>query len=113
MTAIINPTTAPTKIIVTILSKRMPGLTFNLDYFLSTHIQITAECWKQYGLIDATYAEVFGDSEFAFTITLRFSETDSWAKVMDDEAAMGKMQADVANFTNGTPIFVVGKVPEL
>jgi len=103
--------TTPPQIIITILHKRAEGMTFDLEYFLKTHILLAAEHWRPYGLLGATITEGPNDSEYAYIVSISFKSADGWQKAVADPS-IGVIMQDVSKFTNGKPEFLVGKVVE-
>lgn len=96
--------------IVTVLYRRTSDLTFNAAYYLSTHIPLFIEKWIPHGLLDATLCEATADSEFAYTVVTEWKDVEGFSTALKDEQELKIIMDDVPNFTNGAPIFVVGKI---
>ncbi|KAJ4355531.1 uncharacterized protein N0V89_003548 [Didymosphaeria variabile] len=96
--------------VINIIYKRTPGFRLDIDYLLQTHIPMVAKEWAPHGLLGATVTEAPADSEYAYIVAVRFKTLEGWQKVSADPEQMGLLMADVPNFTNGTPDFVVGTV---
>ncbi|KAJ4290413.1 hypothetical protein N0V90_010629 [Kalmusia sp. IMI 367209] len=104
---------APThEAVVTILYKRTDDFKFDVEYFLTKHVPIVKEAWKPHGLLGATISEATPDSEIAYINAIRFQTLEGVQKVLADQEKLGPLMADIPNFTNGQPVFVVGKVVE-
>ncbi|KAH8696908.1 hypothetical protein GQ44DRAFT_718703 [Phaeosphaeriaceae sp. PMI808] len=104
---------APThEVVITILYKRAPDLTFDVAYFLNTHIPMAKKEWEKHGLLGGTIVEVSGESEYAYINEIRFKTLEGWQQAFSDQEKIGPLMADVSNFTNAKPDFVVGKVIE-
>lgn len=97
-------------VVVNIIYKRTPEFKFDMEYFLQTHIPLAAKAWAPYGLLDATVTEAPAESEYAIITNIRFKTLENWQKAMADTESIGPLLADVPNFTNGKPDFVVGTV---
>ncbi|KAF2112874.1 hypothetical protein BDV96DRAFT_648508 [Lophiotrema nucula] len=94
--------------IVSVLYPRIPDLKFNLDYYLTSHVPLTFKLLQPHGLLNGSVSEVVGDSDYAYNITLEFKDVQSWEKGL--ESGGKELTDDFKNFTNATPVFVVGKV---
>lgn len=97
------------KAIVTCLYRRVPQFSFNMDYYLSSHIPTTTKLWTQYGLQKTTVVELSPDSEYAINVIMEWKDNEGW-----DAAMVGNevktLTDDIKNFTNSEPLFLVGKI---
>ncbi|KAF2646366.1 hypothetical protein P280DRAFT_464607, partial [Massarina eburnea CBS 473.64] len=83
------PIEVGTTVTVSIIYKRTPDLKLDLDYYLSTHLPLAVKHWEQYGIIDITCSEISGDeSEFSYSITLRWPDLDSWSRASTDSEVL-------------------------
>ncbi|KAL1604951.1 hypothetical protein SLS60_004492 [Paraconiothyrium brasiliense] len=96
--------------VINIIYKRTPDFKLDIDYLLHTHIPMVAKEWAPHGLLGATVTEAPADSEYAYIVAARFKTLEGWQKASGDPEQMGQLLADVPNFTNATPDFVVGTV---
>jgi|SRR5438128_4538204 len=94
--------------IVTIHYPRNADSTFDFDYFRSRHLPEVGKAFGGYGL---GYASVLrgeqsldgGDPAFFATTILSFSTEEGARNAVKSDAA-GALMADVANYTNVTPV---------
>lgn len=100
------------EVIINIIYKRTPDFKFNTEYLVQKHIPAVAKAWTPHGLLGATVSEPAADSDYAMMVAVRFRTMDGWVKASGDAEQMGPLLADVANFANQTPEFVVGRVVE-
>lgn len=98
--------------LVTVLYRRTPDLAFNTAYYLSIHIPLLSEKWTTYGMLNTVFCEATSNSEFAYQLIMEWGDLEKYETAMKDEEVLEILMGDVRNFTNGTPIFVVGKVLE-
>jgi uncharacterized protein (TIGR02118 family) len=94
--------------ILTITYPKFADATFDFDYFQSKHLPEVGKAFKPYGLGYASVLrgeESLGGGEPAFfaTTILSFSDEEAARNAVASDAAKGLM-ADVANFTNVTPV---------
>lgn len=94
----------------TVLYRRTPNLTFNLDYYLAHHIPLCLRLWKPHGVIDCRVVEANPDQEYAYVVTMMWEDESQYKKAFAQEAEMAEIMGDVGKFTNGEPVFVVGRV---
>jgi hypothetical protein len=96
--------------IITVHHKRKPDLTFDNDYLQNTHIPLAAKFWEPRGLLEAYSSFPTEDSEYAYTLTMFWKSLQAWEEATKVQEEMALIIADVAKFTNGEAVFVVGKV---
>lgn len=104
---------------VTVQYPRDETSTFDLDYYLSTHIPMVAKAWGPYGLISWAVIEVPKPpsgplppySIQAFVTFEAKGETGFEGAVAGLTSEEGKaLSADVVNFSNRTPEVLIGSV---
>jgi hypothetical protein len=100
----------PYSAVVNIVYKRTPTLTFDTSYLVQTHLPMASAAWTPHGFLGATVIEAPADSDYAFIIAVRFATLEGWQRANENKEEIGRLMADVANFTNGVPDFVVGSV---
>lgn len=98
------------EVVVNIIYKRTPDLKLDIDYLVQIHIPMVVKAWKPYGLLGCNIIEAPADSDYAYMSAVRFKTLEGWQKAAADAEAMGPLMADIPNFANATPEFVVGTV---
>lgn len=98
-------------LVVSVLYKRTPELIFKMDYYLSRHIPLVKKHWGPHGLASVKVFQTEGEAEFACGVIMFWKDAAGWDAAQKDQGT-NKIMADVPNFSNGTPNFVVGKVVE-
>lgn len=93
-----------------VLYKRTADLKFDLEYYLSHHIPMCLKYWKPYGVLDCRVVEADAASEYAYVVTMMWEDEAGWIKANAQKEEMANIMGDVGKFTNGVPLFVVGKV---
>jgi uncharacterized protein (TIGR02118 family) len=99
-------------LIITILWPRTSDLSFDLEYYTNVHIPLAQKLWTPRGCFASYVTQPGPESEFAYTSTLLWESAEAFAAAHANEAEMKEIMEDVPKFTNGTPVFVVGKVVE-
>lgn len=97
------------KAIVTCLYRRVPDFTFDMNYYLTSHIPTTTKLWTQYGLQKATVIELNSDSEYAINVIMEWKDTEGWDAAMKGDEVKTLVD-DVKNFTNSEGLFLVGNI---
>lgn len=97
------------KVNVTVLYAQSEDATFDMKYYLSTHMPLVQSHWAKHGLKNWDVLQFPKDAPFSVQATLYF---DSMA---DFQAASGSESAatvfgDVPNFSNKSPTLMVGEV---
>jgi hypothetical protein len=98
------------EVVINIIYKRTPDLKLDLAYLLETHLPLATKAWAPHGLLGCTVTEAPADSEYAYINAARFKTLEGWQRAAGDAEQMGALLADVPNFTNMMPGFVVGTV---
>ncbi|KAK7192159.1 hypothetical protein DPSP01_009815 [Paraphaeosphaeria sporulosa] len=98
--------------VINIIYKRTPDLKLDTDYLVKTHIPMAYKAWIPHGLLGCTVSQAAPDSDYAYMINIRFKTLEGWQKAASDAEQMGPLMADIPNFTNAMPDFVVGMVVE-
>lgn len=94
----------------TVLYRRTADLKFNLEYYLAHHIPLCLRLWKAHGVLDCRVVETNPDQEYAYVVTMMWGDESQYKTAFAQEEEMKEIMGDVPNFTNGEPMFVVGKV---
>lgn len=89
--------------------------TFDMDYYLKTHMPLVAKSWGSYGLEKyqvVQYDNHPGDGSeppFSVKCDLMWKDLDSLKKALGSDAAK-EVFGDVPNFSNKSPHFLGGDV---
>lgn len=78
------------------------GTHFDVDYYVTTHMQMVRDAWGPHGLIDAHALVPQGDAGFHAIAHITFPGPDALAAAMADPKTAA-VTADVANFTDIQP----------
>ena len=98
----------------TVLYPNDDDLTFDLVYYLNTHMSLVHSTWRPHGLEHWDVVQ-FGNgadgvkSVYHIQANLTFRNTEALEAAMADPGTKAIFD-DVANFTNKAPIFVAGAV---
>lgn len=97
-------------LIVTFLYPRTSTSHFDLPYYLSHHIPTAKSLWEPLGM-KTVYVSEMGDAnaEYAVQATLIWTDRASWEQASSGPA-MQQLGDDVKNFTDVTPVLVVGTI---
>lgn len=98
------------EVVINIIYKRTPDLELDTEYLVKTHIPMASKAWAPHGLLGCTVSQATPDSDYAYILNVRFRTLEGWMKAAGDAEQMGPLMADIPNFTNGKPEFVVGMV---
>ncbi|KAF2750805.1 hypothetical protein M011DRAFT_455792 [Sporormia fimetaria CBS 119925] len=93
----------------TVLYPRKDGATFNMDYYLSTHMELVSKYWKQHGLKSWSVTQLGPDSPYSVQANLEWESTDSLQNAMKDEGTKEIME-DVPKFSSESPVLIAGGV---
>jgi uncharacterized protein (TIGR02118 family) len=94
--------------IITITYPKSADSSFDIDYYRSTHLPEVGKAFKPFGL---GYASVFrgeellggGDPAYYVTTILSFATEEGARNAIASDAGKA-LAADIANFTNVTPV---------
>ena len=94
---------------VTILYPATAQTTFDLDFYINTHIPLTEKQWKPWGLKGWTVSKLDGSAGFSVQGEMEWTSEqafrDAW-KSSDSDV----IREDVASYTNEHPIRLIGTV---
>jgi len=95
-------------IVVSVLYAHDPTARFDLDYYRDRHLPLVRELLEPMGMRSLTYYRpVAAEAPFQLIAELRFdSMADTQAAL---EAHGPTTQADIANFTDITPVVLIGE----
>jgi uncharacterized protein (TIGR02118 family) len=96
---------------ITVLYENLADATFDLDYYLATHMPLVDEKFKRFGLkgwrVIKAVGTPFGDeARFSIIANLEFDSADQFKAAVAAEG--GPVFGDVPNFSNKNPIVVIG-----
>lgn len=98
----------------TILYPKGAGPTFDMKYYLATHMPLVADSWKPYGLKSWTIVQ-FGpgpdgaEPEYCVQATLEWDSPESFQKALGGPEK-DKVFGDIPNFSNAGPVLLGGQV---
>ena len=99
---------------ITVLYPKVEGATFNLDYYLKSHMPMVDSEMKSYGLKSWSVNKFIGtptpgvDPAYSVEATLYFDTVDQFQEAL--KATAGKVLGDIPNFSNKDPIMLIGDV---
>ncbi|KAL2428768.1 hypothetical protein ABEF95_006923 [Exophiala dermatitidis] len=97
----------------TVLYPADADATFDMDYYLKTHMPLVSEKWGPYGLKDWKVVQFAagpdGSKPYSVMALLTWDSVESIAKALNSEAA-GVVLGDVQNFSNKPPTFLTGDI---
>ncbi|TQV90931.1 hypothetical protein V2A60_008392 [Cordyceps javanica] len=83
------------------------GPSFDLDYYLNTHMPIVQENWKPFGLESWEIIVFEPGQKYQVQAILKWDKLESLDKAKEGEAGV-KVLGDIAKFTAAKPDIVVG-----
>jgi uncharacterized protein (TIGR02118 family) len=98
---------------ITVLYPNTPDATFNMDYYLKSHMPLVAEEFGPYNFEGYSVLKLVGTpdpntkSEYSVQATLNFKTVEDFQKALGDKAP--KVLSDVPNFSNKDPMIMVGQ----
>jgi uncharacterized protein (TIGR02118 family) len=95
---------------VSALYPRKDGATFNLDYYLSTHMPLVTKHWSKYGLKSWSVTQMAPDAPYAFSATMEWESLEAFGNATKDEESTGAIMGDVKNFSSESPVLLAGGV---
>jgi len=98
----------------TVLYPATPDATFDLKYYISTHMPLAAEKWGSYGLKDWKVVEYQagpdGSKPYSVAAIVTFESADGLKNALASEGTKAVFD-DVPNFSKGpAPLFLMGDV---
>ncbi|KAK7541957.1 uncharacterized protein J3D65DRAFT_612124 [Phyllosticta citribraziliensis] len=97
---------------ITVLYPNVQDATFNMEYYLQTHMPLAQQHFGQHGLIGYRVQKLLstatGDpAPYSVMCLLEFPDRAAWDNAVTQAA--GPVMADVANFSNKEPTFLIGE----
>ncbi|KAF7944579.1 uncharacterized protein EAE97_005212 [Botrytis byssoidea] len=94
-------------VIVTVIYPKTETSTFDLDYYMKTHMPLVQEKWGAHGLKNWTVTKLDESAGYSMQAILWFESKEAWAA---GAAAEGPtIMGDVPNFSSEKPLLVVGE----
>ncbi|KAL1631728.1 hypothetical protein SLS56_004402 [Neofusicoccum ribis] len=98
---------------VTVLYPNVSDATFNLEYYLSTHMPLVEKEFGPHGLKGWKVARILGTATgeaapYSIQCTLEYNAKEEFEASVKNAA--GPVLGDVSNFSNKEPVFLVGEV---
>lgn len=98
---------------ITVMYENTADATFNLDYYLAKHMPLVGEKFKPHGLkswrvVKAAAGPTGDKPPYSIIATLEFDTVDQFKAAVAAEG--GPIFGDVPNFSNKSPVVVVGDV---
>ncbi|KAK5943589.1 hypothetical protein PMZ80_004597 [Knufia obscura] len=99
---------------VTVLYPNEEDATFNMDYYLSTHMPLVSDKWQKYGLkgwrvVQFQPGPDGAKPQYSTQATLIWDAPEDLQKAMGSEETK-EVLGDVPNFSNKQPVFIAGPV---
>jgi uncharacterized protein (TIGR02118 family) len=95
---------------VTVLYPAQEGATFNLDYYLKTHMPLAQKHWTKYGLKSYKVTKFSTpDSVYSHGVYMEFEDYEGFQKAVQSPETK-EVMGDVENFSNVKPVIVAGEV---
>ena len=96
---------------ITVFYENTEDATFDLDYYMATHMPLVDEKFKPYGLkgwrVLKAGAGLSGDkAQYSIIALLEFDTADQFKAAVAAEG--GPVFGDVPNFSNKSPVVVIG-----
>jgi uncharacterized protein (TIGR02118 family) len=92
-----------------VLYPRTNNSTFNLDYYLSTHMPHAAKAWKKYGLKGWIVTQLSEDAPYSIHLLMEWNNKVGFENALHDPSTP-EIMADVENFSSEKPIMIQGNV---
>ncbi|OAL29157.1 hypothetical protein AYO20_09310 [Fonsecaea nubica] len=97
----------------TVLYPAEEGATFDMNYYLKTHMPLVSEKWGQYGLqgwkVIQFQAAPDGTKPYSVGALLTWETADGLKKALSSQEAQ-TVFGDVPNFSNKSPLFIAGDI---
>ncbi|GAB7358602.1 hypothetical protein MBLNU230_g2662t1 [Neophaeotheca triangularis] len=85
------------------------GATFNMDYYLSTHMPLVMSKWGPHGLKSWRVLKFGDDQAYCVQASLEWASVEDMQKAVQSEAT-AEVMGDVKNFSDKEPVFLGGAV---
>ncbi|KAF2166237.1 hypothetical protein M409DRAFT_55098 [Zasmidium cellare ATCC 36951] len=85
------------------------GTTFNMPYYLSTHMPLAEKHWKPYGAQSWKVVQLPHDAPYCVQATVKWGSREEFLKALAGPE-VEEIKGDVKNFSDREPIMLVGEV---
>lgn len=96
------------ELILTVLYPKVAELRFDMAYYLKHHIPMAEKGWGAYGMKSCVVSEVDAGSDFAVMVVTSWASRAEWLAAQKASCTK-EIRDDFKNFTNVTPVMIVGK----
>ncbi|KAF7872439.1 hypothetical protein EAF04_003360 [Stromatinia cepivora] len=97
-------------VIITVMYPKTETSTFDLDYYMKTHMPLVQEKWGPCGLKNWTVTKLDESGGYSMQALLWFESNEAWTKAVAAEGPT--IMGDVANFSSVQPLLVFGQEVE-
>jgi uncharacterized protein (TIGR02118 family) len=94
------------KVTLVILYPKQSDSTFDMKYYLASHIPLVQDRWSSLGLHNWTVLQFEGDAPYNVQASFEFDTMAGFEKASKDT----KVFDDILKFSNKSPTMLVGKV---
>ncbi|KAG9196780.1 hypothetical protein G6514_004562 [Epicoccum nigrum] len=94
---------------VVVLYPRTSKSTFDLDYYISTHMPLAAKAWTKYGLKSWIITQLDESAPYSIHLLMEWADREGFNNAWHDPATQ-EVMADVENFSNEKPILISGDI---
>jgi uncharacterized protein (TIGR02118 family) len=99
--------TGHSQVILTVLYPKTSK--FDMDYYLSHHIPTTKASWEPLGMVSCIVTEVEDGDDYSVKVLIGWKDFAAWEEAKASDSAK-ELNEDVKNFTDVTPVMIVGKI---
>ncbi|KAF3767321.1 hypothetical protein M406DRAFT_355536 [Cryphonectria parasitica EP155] len=94
---------------VTVLYPAKEGYTFDMDYYLKTHMPLVTSKWTSFGLKQYYVTDLRNEAQpYSVQATLIWDDLEGFAK--GGQAHGAEVMGDIKNFSSEQPIIIKGGV---
>ncbi|KAF2498167.1 hypothetical protein BU16DRAFT_524326 [Lophium mytilinum] len=104
-----DPTAAMPSGIITVLYPRTATATFNLNYYLSTHLRLATKYWYPRGM-KRYHVETYAEGPYAVKAELLWDSLDAWKAATEVEVEMKELVEDIKKYSSEDPVRLYGEV---
>ena len=98
-------------LVTIVLYPRSNATHFNFEYYLTKHIPLAKEIWREYGMQIHSIQEMSTESGYHLACVIEWHRKDGYEQAQKDGRTK-EIEHDIGsgNFTNATPVFLMGKM---
>jgi uncharacterized protein (TIGR02118 family) len=94
---------------VHVLYPRKEDATFDIDYYLKTHMPLAYKTWNSFGFTSYKVTKYPDDAPYSYGVTMEWEDMERFAKALQAEGTKAVMD-DVKNYSDVQPIILSGEV---